>query len=184
MTETTMPVAEATSELTTEEVTSYELAFHVLPTVAEGEVATVLAEIKQLITNAGGTLGVEETPKRFDLAYEVTKHLEGKHRRFTSAYFGWVRFAAPAAAVADLMSEVESRPDILRALLVKLTKAEEAHPFYFHEALQADQKAVAEAEATDEADESAEAEAETDTNTESESVEDSDTTETDKAASA
>lgn len=141
MTEEKMPAAEAEG-VEVPEHTSYELAFHVLPTVAEGEVATVFDEIKTLITNAGGELGVDEAPQRFDLAYEITKHLEGKYRRFTSAYFGWVRFTAPAGSVADLMLEVEGREDVLRALLVKLTKAEEAHPFYFHEALNAEQKVV------------------------------------------
>lgn len=142
MTEEKMPAAEVEAAGDAGEHTSYELAFHVLPTVAEGEVATVFEEIKNLITNAGGELGVDEAPQRFELAYEITKHIESKYRRFTSAYFGWVRFTAPAGVVTDLMHEVEGRDEMLRALLVKLTKAEEAHPFYFHEALNVDRKVV------------------------------------------
>lgn len=151
MSETTMPAAEAMDGVDASERTHYELAFHVLPTVAEGEVATVFDAIKNEITNAGGELGLEEKPDRFELAYEITKHIDGKHRRFTTAYFGWVRFTAAAANVPAMMTEIESHSDVLRAMLVKLTKAEDAHPFYFHEALNADQK-ISEAELDDEED--------------------------------
>jgi len=135
MSETTMPAAEAQVMTDDREVVSYELAFHVLPTVAEGEVATVLESIKQHITQAGGTLGLEEVPKRFDLAYEITKMIEGKYRRFTTAHFGWVRFTATPDTVAALMIEVEEIESVLRAMLIKLTKQEEAHPFNFHDAV-------------------------------------------------
>ena len=93
MSKETMPAAEAQS---------YELAFHVLPTVAEGEVAEVFQTLKDLITKAGGELGVEEAPARFELAYEIVKHLEGRNRKFSSAYFGWVRFTVDPAKVEHL----------------------------------------------------------------------------------
>lgn len=137
MTETTSPVAEAIIE--DQETINYELAFHVLPTVAEGEVADVFAALKEVVTSAGGSLLVEEAPMRFELAYPIIKRTEGKNRSFRSAYFGWVRFALEAAKVQEVLAEVEARPDILRALVVKLTPAELAHPFYFHEALETKQ---------------------------------------------
>lgn len=143
-----MPAAEAEVMTDDQEVVSYELAFHVLPTVAEGEVATTLETIKQAITAAGGVTGLEEAPQRFDLAYEITKMIDGKYRRFTTAYFGWVRFTAAPAVVTELMAEVEAHPSILRALLVKLTKQEEAHPFYFHEALNTKRVSTVDTEAT------------------------------------
>lgn len=151
MTETNMPAAEAAVASHDDERVSYELAFHVLPTVAEGEVAQVTEAIKALVTDHGGQMTTEEKPERFDLAYEIIKHIDGKNRRFTSAYFGWVRFTATPDQVPALMEEVEGHAAILRALLVKLTKAEEAHPFRFHEALAADKKVVNIEEAAPEA---------------------------------
>lgn len=138
MSETTMPAAEAAVASTvvdTDERGSYELAFHVLPTVAEGEVPTVFESIKALITKDGGDIFDEEMPERFDLAYEIVEHIEGKNRRFGSAYFGWVRFRADASHVSKITGEVDARNDILRYLLIKLTRVEEEHPFRFHEAL-------------------------------------------------
>jgi len=138
MSETTMPVAEATSASEVE-FTSYEFAFHILPTVAEGEVPSVVESLKALINKAGGQIFDEEVAQRFDLAYEISKYLEGKNRRFSSAYFGWVRFRLEAKALAELTEAIEGQKEILRYLLVKLTKVEEQNPFRFHESI-ADRK--------------------------------------------
>ncbi len=135
MSETNMPAAEAMPGMLENEHNAYELAFHVLPTVAEGEVLGVFEAIKALITKDGGEIFDEEAPERFELAYEIIKHLEGKNRKFTSAYFGWIRFRAEASIVEGLLEEVEGRSDILRHLLIKLTRVEEETPFRFHPAL-------------------------------------------------
>jgi ribosomal protein S6 len=137
-----MPVAEANGVMLEDEQNAYELAFHVLPTVAEGEVNSVFDAIKSLITKDKGEIFDEEAPERFELAYEIEKHLEGKNRKFTSAYFGWVRFKAPSSTVVPLLEEIESRNDILRHLLIKLTKVEEENPFQFHKALESFKKVV------------------------------------------
>jgi ribosomal protein S6 len=134
MSETQMPAAEATLE-NGRDVQTYEFAFHVLPTVAEGEVPAVFDSLKAHITKAGGEIFDEETPQRFDLAFEIVKYLEGKNRKFTSAYFGWVRFRLTAEALAHLTEELDTEKSLLRYLLIKLTKVEEAHPFRFHESI-------------------------------------------------
>lgn len=131
MTETNMPATEATTS-NSDERNSYEFAFHVLPTVAEGEVAGIFDEIKAHITKFGESFD-EETPERTDLVYPIVKSLEGKNRKFTSAYFGWVRFKMDGDKVDELMEELNGMPIILRHLLIKLTELEEQKPFKFHE---------------------------------------------------
>lgn len=121
-----MPAAEAAS---------YELAFHVLPTVAEGEVADVASALKASIEAAGGTITSEEAPERFDLAYDIVKYLEGRNRKFSSAYFGWMRFTLEPAKLAEVSEAVEGMTQLLRHLLIRLNKAEEEEVFMFHEAL-------------------------------------------------
>jgi ribosomal protein S6 len=133
MAETTMPATEAKNGAYTDEVTSYEFAFHILPTVAEGEVPETLSQIKAHITNQGGTIFDEESPERIDLVYPIVKHLEGKNRTFASSYFGWIRFRLEGEKVVLLEEELRGDGAILRFLLVKLTKVDEAHPFRFHE---------------------------------------------------
>ena len=133
MAEKIMPAAEAV-EVSADEVRSYELAFHILPTVAEGEVSGVFESLKAHITKAGGELTGEEAPERMDLAYDIEQHVEGKNRRFHSAYFGWVRFTLEGSKLAHLTEEVDGMPELLRTLMLKLTREEEAHPFQYHEA--------------------------------------------------
>ncbi len=114
---------------------AYELAYHVLPTVAEGEVDDVTKALKAIIVAHGGEVFDEEVAERFELAYEIEKYLEGRYRRFSSAYFGWIRFRMSGDAVPTTTEEIEAHKQILRTLLVRLTKQEEANPFSFHEAL-------------------------------------------------
>lgn len=138
-----MPATEAevvAAPVSDDERNSYEFAFHILPTVAEGEVPGVFEELKALVTKAGGEIFDEETPERFDLAYEIVKHLEGKNRKFSSAYFGWVRFKVEAEAIGELTAAIESDARLLRYILIRLTRVEEANPFRFHEALAAEKQ--------------------------------------------
>jgi ribosomal protein S6 len=138
MSETKMPAAEAVLA-DEKEVVSYELAFHILPTVAEGEVPSVFENLKKQIVAIGGEVFDEEVPLRFDLAYEIVKYLEGKNRKFSSAYFGWVRFKLSPAVLAEFTESLDGSKEILRYLLVKLTRVEEETPFRFHESI-ADRK--------------------------------------------
>jgi len=141
MSEETMPAAEAA------ERNNYELAFHVLPTVAEGEVSGVFDTIKALITTNGGELTDEEAPERFELAYEVVKHIDTKNRKFTSAYFGWARFSSEATAIEAINEGMDENENLLRHMVLKLTKAEEADAFRFHEALEEQKVVTVDAEA-------------------------------------
>ena len=133
MAENTMPATEANTEAYTDEVTSYEFAFHILPTVAEGEVPETLTQIKAHIANAGGAIFDEEAPERIELVYPIERHLEGKNRRFTSSYFGWIRFRLEGEKVDALQEELRGDTNILRFLLLKITKEDETLPFRFHE---------------------------------------------------
>lgn len=137
MAKTTMPATEAAPTAVSEEKNAYECAFHILPTVAEGEVPGVFEEIKALITKTGGEIFDEEAPERVDLAYEIVENIDGKHRKFHSAYFGWVRFRIEGAFLERLVAEIDARSDVLRQLTIRLTMMEEAHPFRYHEARRA-----------------------------------------------
>lgn len=128
-----MPAAETNVDAYADEVTSYEFAFHILPTVAEGEVPETLSQIKAHITNQGAVIFDEEAPERIDLVYPVEKHLEGKNRKFNSSYFGWIRFRLEGAKLEALQEELRNETNVLRFLIVKLTKLDEENPFRFHE---------------------------------------------------
>jgi len=146
MSEEKMPAAEASEEVLNDDRFAYELAFHILPTVAEGEVPTVFDGIKTAITKTGAEIFDEESPERFDLAYEIVKHLEGKNRKFRSAYFGWTRFRVEASKIDELVEVIEGNKQILRHIIIRLTRVEEESPFRFHEALEDQEKKVVDVE--------------------------------------
>jgi len=169
MSETTMPAAEV-NHTTEQELVGYELAFHVLPTVAEGEVPTVFDSLKAYITKHGGEITGEEAPKRFDLAYEISKYLEGKNRKFSSAYFGWVRFNLAPAELAALTEDIDSAKTLLRYLLIKLSKVEENNPFAFHDSIADKQAYSINTDVADEGEVAAEVEVEAEVVGEAETV--------------
>lgn len=131
-----MPAAEVGNGEHEQELVHYELAYHILPTVAEGEVTGVIAELKALVAKAEGKVTDEEAAERFELAYEIDKYLEGRYRKFTSAYFGWIRFELTPVALTALTEAIGEHKQLLRFLLVRMTKVEEASPFRFHESLE------------------------------------------------
>lgn len=144
MTEETMPAVEAQDELDTDEVSAYECAFHILPTIAEEEVPGVVAKLKQLIAAAGGTITTEEAPEHYDLAYDITTQLDGVNKRFNASYFGWVRFTLAPDALAALTDEIRHMPEIFRHLTIRLTRDEEAQPFVVFEARREKERVAAE----------------------------------------
>ncbi len=139
-----MPATEAVldADLLNEELNSYELAFHILPTVAEEEVPQVFEELKSFITKSEGDIFDSEMAERIELAYTVYAHQEGKNRPYNSAYFGWLRFRVSPMSIIDIKADVESSNKVLRYLLIKLSKVEEAHPFKYHEAQKSMKKSV------------------------------------------
>ena len=132
MAEENMPAADAAS-IADDERVHYELAFHLLPTAAEEEVQKVFEELKALITKAGGDISDEEVPKNYELAYTIEKILDGRRHEFASSYFGWVRFRLDAEHAADVKEAADARQDVLRYIIVRLTKEEEMNPYRVHD---------------------------------------------------
>lgn len=105
-------------EVEGKDVKVYELGYHLLPTLAEGEVSREVAALKALVEKRGGVFITEEAPKMMDLSYTMTKAQSGTIMKFNSAYFGWMKFEMAPAHAAELKGEVESYPQILRYLLI------------------------------------------------------------------
>jgi ribosomal protein S6 len=128
MDETTMPAVEATENH--DERDQYEFAFHLLPTVADGEVSEVLTHLKTIITSHGGEVIDEEIPQRFTLAYEMRKAIEGRSLRYTNSWFGWIRFSLMRKDLESVTTEIVHRQEVLRHLIIRLTKEEAEHPYH------------------------------------------------------
>jgi len=96
----------------------YELGYHLLPTLAEGDLAKEVSALKAQVEKRGGVFVAEEAPKMTELSYTMNKAQAGKQSKFNTAYFGWMKFEMAPAQAAELKQEVESHPQILRYLLI------------------------------------------------------------------
>lgn len=96
----------------------YELSFLLSPAVREEDLDTRINEIKDIITQTGGTFIGEGNPEFIDLAYEMSKVIENKHVRFNQGYFVWVKFNLTPDQVKSTLETVEKHLLVIRALLV------------------------------------------------------------------
>ncbi len=97
----------------------YEIGYHILSTVDEGDVEKEREALVALITQLQGTVISEEMPALINLAYEMDKIINNKRSRYNQAYFGWIKFELSPEAIATLEKEVETMDSILRFLIVK-----------------------------------------------------------------
>jgi ribosomal protein S6 len=100
----------------------YELGFHFVPTIAEDDVAVQFSHLKSMIEKRGGEFISEDFPKMIPLAYEISKTVKAQKKRYTNAYFGWVKFTLTADQIGDLEKEVKAFEPILRYLVISTVK--------------------------------------------------------------
>jgi ribosomal protein S6 len=96
----------------------YELGYHLVPSLGEEDLALRVEEIQQVVAKSGGEMISEGSPELIDLAYTVVKKSAGANQRFTSAYFGWMKFEILPEAVLGVEEMCKSNQYILRHLLV------------------------------------------------------------------
>ncbi len=101
-----------------EGVRVYELGFHFVPTLSEDQVEVQFSHLKSLIEKKGGTFIAEGTPEMIDLAYEISKTVKAEKKRYTEAYFGWVKFELNAEEIPAFEKDVKAFEPILRYLLI------------------------------------------------------------------
>lgn len=100
----------------------YEVSFHILPTVAEENLAEEFGNLKNLIESNGGMAISEDFPRPVELAYEVTKTLSNKKERFNRAYFGWIKFEINPEMISVINDAIKLDEKILRFLVIKTVR--------------------------------------------------------------
>lgn len=90
---------------------NYELAFHLLPEIEGGEVATKTKEVEDIIVQNGGSVLKSQEPKRKHLSYPIRQ----KHY----ALFGFFDFTAPTDAIEKINGQMKLQGDVLRYVVIK-----------------------------------------------------------------
>ncbi len=104
------------------DTTIYEIGYNLVPTISEEDVAKEVGALKEKITSLGGNIISDEYPTLIKLAYEMTKELENKNVRFTSAYFGWVKFELEPSLILEVNKMAETNLNVLRFIIIKTVR--------------------------------------------------------------
>ena len=105
-----------------EKIQVYELGYHVVPTIGEVELGSVVTALKDKISEKGGVFIQEEFPTECRLEYTVIKDIENKKERFDRSFFGWLKFEMNPEMVSDIDEFVTADVQIIRYLWVKTVK--------------------------------------------------------------
>jgi len=100
----------------------YEIGYHVVPTVAEDNVVSVVDTIRESIESMQGAIVSEDSPKLVDLAYSMDHIVANKKTIFDSAYFGWVKFEMNPENIIKIKDSLEKNENILRFIIIKTVK--------------------------------------------------------------
>ena len=100
----------------------YEVGYHIIPTVAEGDIPSIVDSIRGSIESLSGTIISEDSPKLIDLAYSMDHIAANKKTVFDSAYFGWVKFEGNPENIIKIKDFLEKKEDILRFIIIKTVK--------------------------------------------------------------
>ncbi len=104
------------------ESTVYEVGFHMNPSLPDGEVLGKVADLKQAISERGGTFISEGVPVPYELAYTIIKRIGNENKRFSQSVFDWVKFEMDPASIVDLKKMLEGDTDIIRFLIIKTVR--------------------------------------------------------------
>jgi len=100
----------------------YEVSFNIVPTLADELVAAEFGNLKEALSKLGGSVIAEQYPKLINLAYEMNRVIANKNTKFNSAYFGWVKFEAPATAAPELKKALDRNENIIRFMIIKTVR--------------------------------------------------------------
>ncbi len=97
----------------------YEVAYLVSPNIPEEKVGEVVSRIKGVLEKSGSFVLFDEFPRFKQLAYTLVKPLGGKNEKYSTAFFGWIKFEGSTSALVSLEADLIRDTDIVRFLIVK-----------------------------------------------------------------
>lgn len=100
----------------------YELGYHIVSTVAEENLPKEVETLKAVVLKDGGSLVSEGEPKLINLAYPMTKSVANIKKKFTTAYFGWLKFETKSELMPSIKKAVDENSNVLRYLLIKTVR--------------------------------------------------------------
>jgi ribosomal protein S6 len=102
----------------------YEVGYHIVPTVKEEEIDSVVSRIRTIIERAGGSFISEGAPVQMKLSYPMTVRENERHTEYDHSYFGWIKFEAPVEVARALDTALKADKEILRSIVFRTVREE------------------------------------------------------------
>ena len=100
----------------------YELGYLLAPSIAPDDVPVNYGNLKELIASSGGEIISDEMPKLINLAYSMLKVVSNVRSKFSTAYFGWIKFTMDSSQILQFKKTLDLDPKIIRFLILKTVK--------------------------------------------------------------
>ncbi len=100
----------------------YEIGFHLVPTIAEENLASEVSKIRTAVESLGGGFISEEFPKSRTLAYTLSKKVGATKHTYDRAYFGWIKYELTPDKAAEFKAAVDGNDHVLRYIIVSTTR--------------------------------------------------------------
>lgn len=109
-------------------MTVYEVGYLMVPTIAEENVGGEVTALKDMLSENGAQFISDEYPKMMELAYEMSRTILNKKAKFSTGYFGWVKFEIPTANILTVKDLLDKNESIIRFLLIKTVRESTMSP--------------------------------------------------------
>jgi len=101
----------------------YEVGYHIISSVAEENIPSEVAKIKEYLAAEKAVIISEEVPMLRPLAYTIKKAFGGAYKTFDKAYFGFIKFALPESGdITKIDEKMKANPSVLRYIVVKTVR--------------------------------------------------------------
>jgi len=100
----------------------YEVGYLMVPTIAEENLGGEITSFKDTLQSSGAVFISDEYPKMMELSYTMTRSINNKKQKFSTGYFGWVKFECTTAQAKEIKSFLEKDERLIRYLFIKTVR--------------------------------------------------------------
>ncbi|MFA6077231.1 MAG: 30S ribosomal protein S6 [Candidatus Paceibacterota bacterium] len=100
----------------------YELGYLLVPTIKEEDLGAVYGNLKELVSSFKGEIISDEMPKMINLAYSMQKVTSNVRNKFSTAYFGWIKFIMDPQKILEMKKNLDLDSNLVRFLILKTVK--------------------------------------------------------------
>ncbi len=102
------------------EFQTYELGYHLVPSLSEEDLALRVRELMEAVTAVGGKVLSEGVPQPCTLAYTMRRLRGGVWEKYDTSFFGWMRFEVSPEGMDALHEALAHNAHVIRSLMLKL----------------------------------------------------------------